>query len=274
MGELEGRTALVTGASRGIGREIARRFAAEGARVVVTARSLDRAPEHLGGTLSELVEEIRAEGGWAFAVAADLAAPASRSHLHAQAVEALGEPIDVLVNNAAAAFYLPFLRYSENRYRVAMEINLHAPWDLCRQVIPAMQQRGRGWIVNLSSATARLPEGPPFDDYARRFGAILYGTTKAALNRFTRGLAAEMQQHGIAVNSVEPIAVVRTPGVLALGIDTTHTVVETPACMAEAALALATADPAKLTGRIAQATPLLEELGRPTHPVAEPEPVG
>ncbi len=266
MGELEGRTALVTGASRGIGREIARRFAAEGARVVVTARSLDRAPEHLGGTLAGLVEEIRAEGGWSFAVAADLADPSSRSDLHARAVEALGAPIDVLVNNAAAAFYLPFLRYSDNRYRVAMEVNLHAPWDLCRLVIPAMQRRGRGWIVNLSSATARLPDGPPFDDYARRFGSILYGTTKAALNRFTRGLAAEMQVHGIAVNSVEPIAAVRTPGVEALGIDTTHTVVETLACMAEAALALATADPAHLTGRIAQATPLLEELGRPTHP--------
>ena len=262
MGNCRGRVAIVTGASRGIGRAIAQRLAAEGAAVAVTARSLDHAPQHLGGTLLELVEEIESSGGRAVAIQADLSEPTSRLAIHPQTVDALG-PVDILVNNAAASFYFPFEDYSTRRYQVAQEINVHAPWDLCQQVVPDMKRQSRGWIVNVSSATAGHHE-MPFPDFAVRGGSLLYGTTKAALNRFTNGLGAELQPHGIAVNSVEPVAAVLTPGVKALGIDVEGVFVESLEVMAEAVLALATCDPEQLAGRITQATPLLEELQRET----------
>ena len=261
MQSCAGRVAIVTGASRGIGRAIARRLAAEGAAVAVTARSLDRAPEHLGGTLLELVEEIEAAGGRALAIAADLTEPESRPEIHARTVAELGA-VDILVNNAAASFYFPFEQYSAGRYRVAQEINVHAPWDLSQLAVPEMKRRGAGWIVNVSSATAAL-HSMPFPEFAVGGGSLLYGLTKAALNRFTNGLGAELQPHGIAVNSVEPVAAVITPGVEALGIDVEGVFVESLEVMAEAALALATCDPGGLAGRITQATPLLEELQRP-----------
>ena len=261
MQRCPGRVAIVTGASRGIGRAIAQRLAAEGAAVAVTARSLERAPEHLGGTLLELVEEIEASGGRALAVQADLSEPAARLAIHQRTVAELG-PVDILVNNAAASFYFPFEGYSARRYQVAQEVNVHAPWDLCQRVVPEMKRRGAGWIVNVSSATASHHE-MPFPDFAARGGSLLYGITKAALNRFSNGLGAELQPHGIAVNSVEPVAAVMTPGVEALGIDLEGVFVESLEVMAEAVLALATCDPERMAGRITQATPLLEELQRP-----------
>jgi len=259
MGRCDGRVAIVTGASRGIGRGIAERLASEGAAVAVTARSLDSAPEHLGGTLHDLVALIESRGGRSVAIQADLSDPASRPEIVKQTEKQLG-PVDILVNNAAASFYIPFEKYSSNRFRVMSEINFNAPWDLCQLVVPGMRGRGCGWIVNVSSATARHHENP-FPQFAATGGALLYGSTKAALNRFTNGLAAELQPMGIAVNSVEPVAAVITPGVKALGINTEGVMVEPVEAMAEATLELATCDPMRLTGRITQATPLLEELG-------------
>jgi NAD(P)-dependent dehydrogenase (short-subunit alcohol dehydrogenase family) len=261
MGRCQGRVAIVTGASRGIGRGIAERLASEGAAVAVTARSLDTAPEHLGGTLLDLVSLIQSRGGRAIAIQSDLSDPEDRARIVPETEKQLG-PVDILVNNAAASFYIPFEQYSKKRFRVMSEINFNAPWDLCQQVVPGMRERRSGWIVNVSSATAIHHENP-FPKFAATGGSLLYGSTKAALNRFTNGLAAELQPFGIAVNSIEPVAAVITPGVKALGIDTQGAVVEPVEAMAEATLALATCDPVKIAGRIAQATPLLEELGVP-----------
>ena len=261
MGRCEGKVAIVTGASRGIGRGIAERLAAEGAAVAVTARSLDTAPEHLGGTLLDLVAQIESRGGRAVAIQADLSSPDDRPNIVEQTEKELG-PVDILVNNAAASFYIPFEKYSKNRFRVMMEINFNAPWELCQLVVPGMRERGQGWIVNVSSATANHHQNP-FPKFAATGGSLLYGSSKAALNRFTNGLAAELQPLGIAVNSVEPVAAVITPGVEALGINTEGVVVEPVEAMAQAALELATCDPLKIAGRITQATPLLEELGVP-----------
>lgn len=260
MGAFEGKVALVTGASRGIGAAIAERFAAEGAAVAVTARSLDRHPR-LPGSLRQTVETIERRGGVAVAIPADLSDPESRARIVEEARSQLGE-VEILVNNAAAAFYLPFASTSARRYRVAFEINLRAPFELCQQVLPSMRERRRGWILNVSSQTAELPEGPPYDRWHRKGGAILYGMTKAALNRFTTGLAAEVQADGIAVNSLAPVAAVKTPGLEALGIATDRVPVESVEAMAEAALALCTGDAAVLTGRLARITPFLEEIGR------------
>ncbi|MEZ4280983.1 MAG: SDR family NAD(P)-dependent oxidoreductase [Myxococcota bacterium] len=260
MGELEGRTVLVTGASRGIGAAIAKRFAAEGAKVAITARTLDQ-HDHLPGSLRETAEWIGKHGGRAVPIVGDLADAKDYDRIVAAAVAALG-PIEVLVNNAAAAFYLPFDKLSETRFRVAYAINVHAPWRLSQLVVPGMRARGEGWILNISSATSAHPTLPYRDFDGLSF---LYGSTKAALERFTAGLAAAEQKHGVWVNSMAPVGAVPTEGTEALGVvpDEALAIAESREAMAEAALALCVTRDPKLTGRIAYCTPILEELGRP-----------
>jgi NAD(P)-dependent dehydrogenase (short-subunit alcohol dehydrogenase family) len=131
-------------------------------------------------------------------------------------------------------------------------------------VLPGMSERGRGWIVNLSTMVVEHPVGPPYSTFHAEHGATLYGASKAALERIGTGLAAEVHRHGIAVNTVAPVAAVATPGVEAMGLmpgDDTY--VEPVEQMAEAVLALATGDPGRLTGRVVTSEAVLAELGRP-----------
>ncbi|MFK7898735.1 MAG: SDR family NAD(P)-dependent oxidoreductase [Myxococcota bacterium] len=258
-GELEGRVALVTGASRGIGAAIAKRFGAEGAAVAATARTMDK-HEHLPGSLGETVRHIEKRGGRAIAIAGDIA---NTEHLEAlvERTESQLGPIDILVNNAAAAFYLPFTKTTEKRFRVANDINFYAPWRLSQMVIPNMQARGAGWILNISSATSTLPTAPYSDFDAV---SILYGATKAALERMTVGVAASVVNDGIWVNSMAPVGAVPTEGTEALGVVPEEALAEAESreAMAEAALALCTTRDPSLTGRITYCTPILQELGR------------
>ncbi len=263
MGALTGRIALVTGASRGIGAAIAKRFASEGARVALTARTLDQ-HDHLAGSLRETAEWIESRGGVAVPITADLADSTSLDGIVERAHEALG-PIDVLVNNAAAAFYLPFTGTTEKRFRIAYDINVFAPWRLAQLVVPDMQKRGEGWILNISSATSILPTVDTFKDFDAV--SMLYGSTKAALERWTAGLAAAVHGDGLWVNSMAPVGAVPTEGTEALGVvpEEALAVAESREAMAEAALALCTTRDRRLTGRITYCTPILEELGRVTH---------
>lgn len=260
MGQLEGRVALVTGASRGIGAAIAKRFGAEGAKVAITARTLTQ-HDHLDGSLLETAKAIEAYGGEALPIAADLADPSGLDAIVAKTEADLG-PVEILVNNAAAAFYLPFTETSEKRFRVANDINFFAPWRLCQLVVPGMRERGEGWILNVSSATSILPTEETFKDFDAL--SILYGSTKAALERFTAGLAAAVHADGIRVNSMAPVGAVPTEGTEALGVvpDDALAVAESREAMAEASLALCTTRDPKLTARITYCTPILEELGR------------
>jgi NAD(P)-dependent dehydrogenase (short-subunit alcohol dehydrogenase family) len=266
VGALDGRIALVTGASRGIGAGIAQRFAAEGAAVAITARTLEAEPDaSLAGSLAETVAVIEAAGGRAIAVAANLADEEDRAGIVPEVERALG-PVDVLVNNAAAAMYLPNAEIPLRRRRLSFEINVHAPIDLVQAVLPAMRERKRGWIVNISSATSKHAQGPPFDPgFKLGFTTTTYGASKAALERFTTGLAAEVYGDGIAVNTLAPVAAVRTPGADALVsdvMDARPDIVEPLELFVEAALALVTCDPATTTGRICYSRPLLDELSR------------
>ncbi len=263
---LRGRNVLVTGASRGIGAAVAVRFAAAGASIAVTARTLDALPDaKLPGSLRETVAAVEAVGGRAVPIAASLDDPDQRAGIVAAAQDALG-PIDILVNNAAIALYRPAEELTRSRVRLQMELDFHAPVELAQAVLPGMRERQCGWILNISSVLARHPGEPPYPGLAPMVKiGWSYGAAKAALERFTTGLAAELYDDGIAVNALLPAGGVRTAGFdVIVGTDAPRAgLLEPVEQMAEAALALCSGDPRVLTGRIAVSGTLLAELERP-----------
>lgn len=263
-GRFTGRRALVTGASRGIGAGIAERLAAEGAAVAVTARTRD-AHDHLAGGLTATAERLARYGGDVAVVVADLSDPTDRQRIVPEAVERLGGPFDVLVNNAAAAIYGPLAEIPLRRRHVMFEANVHAPLDLAQAVIPGMRQAGAGWIVNVSSRAARPWDGPPFALGANGTTIAAYGASKAALNRITNGLAAELHGTGIRVNTVEPRAAVRTEGADALVGDTVPAdKFESLEEMVEAVTALCDC-PEYVTGKAIVSLDVIAEWGLTVH---------
>ena len=258
---LDGKVVLITGASRGIGAGIARRFAAEGAAVALVARSVEPGSGgHLAGSLRELAAEIEADGGRVHCIGADLADPAVDRSGIVREVESVFGPVDVLVNNAAACYYLPFERVSDKRLHVAFEVNVFAPFQLAQACVPSMVERGRGHIVNLTSGIVDVPDSMPFEELAANFKlATTYAVSKAALNRLTTALAAEYAPT-IAVNAVAPQAAVATEGATAM-MDLPAYMLEPMETMVEATLVLATCDVA-YSGHVVRSLPLLRESGR------------
>lgn len=256
-GPLRGKTALVTGASRGIGEAICVRLAMAGARVVASARTAEDGESKLPGTLHATVDRLRAAGADAAFVKADLALAADRERLVSEA-EAASGPIDVLVNNAAITYFMPVAVFPEKRFKLMMEVQVYAPFHLAQLVLPGMKERGGGAIVNISSPAGIHPKPP----YGGAQGGTVYGMCKAALERFTTGLAAEVQEDGIAVNVVSP-GLVDTPGVAVHGLinERTRDRVQPIEYIAEAVYRLAIADPRTMTGQVAYAAPFLAELG-------------
>ena len=258
-GRFNGRVALVTGASRGIGAAAAVRLAAEGASVAIVARTLDHHPS-LPGSLTGTAERIRSFGVRSVVVVADLTNPEDRARIVDEAVDALG-PVDVLVNNAAANIGGPLLDFPAKRVRLSMEANVVAPLELAQRVVPGMVERGEGWIVNLSSATANLQGGAPFDvtESSKLLG--VYGASKAALNRVTDGLAVQLHGTGVRVNSVQPRAAVLSEGAAALvGASLRPDQIESMEAMVEGLVALCDCGPDH-TGHIEDSLGIIERLG-------------
>ena len=257
-GPLKGRVALVTGASRGIGEAIAARLAMEGAKIVVSARTAQEGESRLPGTLGDTVERIKKAGGQAILIKADLAQASERERLIEEAEATFG-PIDILINNAAITYFTPVIDFTEKRFKLMMEVQVYAPFHLAQLVLPSMKARKSGWIVNISSPAGLHPKQP----YLRAGrGGTVYGMCKAALERFTTGLASEVAVDGVAVNVVSP-GLVETPGTLLhnLVTDATRDRVQPIEYIAEAVYQLASGDPKTMTGRIDYAEPLLKELG-------------
>jgi citronellol/citronellal dehydrogenase len=253
-----GQVAIVTGGSRGIGRAIALRLVSEGAAVALLARDLDgvRFGRSLAGTRDEILER----GGTAIAIVADLADPASPREAIIDQVEAELGPVDVLVNNAAMAGHKSFSDWTDKQLRAMQEVNNWAPWQLSRRVLPGMVERGRGWIVNISSGSS-LPAGGSL------LGAAAYGGTKAMLNQWTAVLARELVGTGVVVNALAPQGASDTEFVHEL-IEAERIAVdlsEPLEAMAEANLALSTIEPGHIEGQFRRSYELLVELDRPVY---------
>lgn len=256
------RMALVTGASRGIGRSIARRLAADGVVVAALSRTVRPGDGSLAGSLEETVELIRQDGGTAEPFAVDLARPhLDRIALVAQIEQQMGGPVDILVNNAAAARHhgATMMEVSREWFMDSVETNLWNTWDLMKAVVPGMRRRGRGWVLNISSRSAGPRVGPPYAPHPLQ-GALLYGGTKAMLDRMSTGAAMELAADRIAVNALAPNRGVATENASAVVPGWPSEPEET---MAEAALLLCTGDPTKITGRVAYSLSLLKEFDRP-----------
>jgi 7-alpha-hydroxysteroid dehydrogenase len=283
-GRLEGRVAIVTGASRGIGEAVARLFAREGAAVAVVARTEQVFDERLPGTIHDTVAAIEADGGRAIAIRADLANEEDADRLVDEARAELG-PIDLLVNNAALT--VPgrppakdggptapkdagpparttttrpgsFLRFPLKGYRLHFQIGLFASYRLMQLVLPDMIERGRGGIVNISSLAAFVPGPGPYE-HPGGPTVLAYGGNKAAMHHLTQAVAFEMAPHGIAVNALLPSEPVLTPGNrIAYQGDDFASVDD----FAEATLRVALADPNVMTGQILWSEDVLHpELG-------------
>lgn len=192
---LHDKVAIVTGASRGIGKAIAIALAREGARVVVAART--RLPlASISGTIEATAEEIRSRGGTALAIKTDVSKEASVALMVEKTLEAWNR-IDILVNNAATNAPAFFHEMPQKHWDRIMEVNLRGTVLCTRMVLPVMIRQHWGHIINISSVVTQQLEHEPFTGLA-------YDLTKVAVNRLTRGLAREVKQFGIAVNALMP----------------------------------------------------------------------
>jgi citronellol/citronellal dehydrogenase len=238
------RVALITGASRGIGKQLAVDFAGRGYDIACLARSTSDRPTKLPGTVDETAELVRQQGRRALALGVDLQ---SEEHIIAavgRTFDELGR-IDVLINNAAIAIPGPTMGQPSRKWRLAVEINLNAPLYLIQHVGPRMTSAGGGRVINVSSAAAVMPE----------FGRASYSVTKAALESLTQCMAHELAPSGIAVNCVRIDVPIWSEGfVFTLsGMDTSD--FEQPVIMSDVCLWLAE-QPVSYTGRIVTITEL------------------
>lgn len=284
MAELGGRAAIVTGASRGLGREIALALAAQGAAVAVAARTEQTWDERLPGTIGATVADIEAAGGRAVAIRADLLDAADVAGLVSQARDALG-PITILVNNAAftAPGRPPTAAHAATKsskpagsaakpgwpgmlgtplsaYRRHFEISLFAAYELIQGVCPDMIDAGFGSVINITSVAARRPGTGP---YPERSGGVLpgYGGSKAALEHLTQCAAYDLQGHNIAVNALSPSQPIPTPGLsyYVREFDEVASAEE----FAQAAVRLVQVDPNVVTGRVIGHREVLDGSFRP-----------
>ena len=235
--ELDGSTALVTGATAGIGRAIALRLATSGASVIVHGRDEQRG--------AETVKEISAAGGKARFIAADLSSSEDVLRLAAEAGE-----VDILINNAGIYRFASTPDTTAEMFDAQVAVNSRAPMLLVGALAPGMAARGRGVIVSVSTAAATTP--------VRGTGA--YGASKTALELLTRVWADEFGAQGVRVNAVAP-GPVHTPGTQEMGDETLQAIGRTtvlgrvadPEEIAEAVLFLASPRASYITGAVLEA---------------------
>ncbi len=259
---LQEKVAIVTGASRGIGKAMALALAGAGATVVVAARTAEPRAG-LPGTIHDTVSEIENVGGRALAVPCNVREEES---IREMVNTTLGEfgAVDVLVNNAGIGGYTPFLQMTLREWDLNMAINLRAPFIASQSCVPIMIEQGGGSIINVSShAATNIFSSTLGEDHEAGIALVgqAYGSAKAGLERFTWGLAAELGPHNIAVNALKPLRPVATEGFRVQRPDADFSTWATPEDMAKATVYLAGQDSRGLTGAIITAEELVRRLG-------------
>ena len=261
-GSLQEKVAIVTGASRGIGKAMALAMARAGASVVVAARTAEPR-DGLPGTIHDTVAEIEESGGKALAVVCNVREEESIREMVNTTLDEFGA-VDVLVNNAGIGGYAPFLQMTLREWDLNMAINLRAPFIACQAVAPVMVEQGGGSIINVSShAATNIFSSTLGEDHDAGIALIgqAYGASKAGLERLTWGLAAELGPHNIAVNALKPLRPVATEGFRVQRPDADFSTWATPEDMAKATVYLAVQDARGLTGAIVTDEELVRRLG-------------
>ena len=190
---LKDKVVLITGASRGVGEAMAYGLAAEGAIVAAVARTVARGTGEGAGSLQETVEKIKESGGRALAIACDVTNEEDVKEM-VEKVESEEGVVDVLINNAGVSIRGSIIDLSVEEYDRVMDVNLRGPFLTCKYTVPQMMKRRSGSIINITSRLSDWTEEKH----------IFYGTSKAALNRFTLNMAADLKQYNIAVNALSP----------------------------------------------------------------------
>ncbi len=236
MEDLRGRVAVVTGASRGIGRALALGLAQAGCAVVVAAKSTE-STEKLPGSIHTVAAEVEALGAAALPVQVDLRDAERIEALAARTVERFGR-IDILINNAGALWWRPLLDTPAKRFDLMTAVNARASFLTCRAVLPHMIRGKWGHIINMS---------PPLD-MAMVPGRIAYAISKLGMTLLTHGLAEEVRADNIAVNSLWPVTIIESQASINHGLGTRE-MWRKPDILVDCVLRLVRKPPAEVTGR-------------------------
>lgn len=249
--KLKDKVAIITGASRGIGKAMALGFAEEGAIIVIAART-ETPRAKLPGAIGETAKEVGAKGARALAVRCDITDEGSVAEMVNSAIAAFGR-IDILVNNAGAATYQPLLETEIRIWDKIMATNVRGTFLCCRFVLPHMVEQRAGSIINISShaADSIFSMTVPKDQQApRTLMGLAYGTSKAAIQRLSVGLAAEVGKYNVAVNALKPSRAVLTEGMAVNLPEADKSQWASPANMVKAAIFLAQQDAKGVTGQV------------------------
>jgi NAD(P)-dependent dehydrogenase (short-subunit alcohol dehydrogenase family) len=247
---LEGQVAVVTGASRGIGRAIAAGFARAGADVVVTARTSEASPSQLPGTIEETAREVERLGRRALAVPMDVTREEEVQAMAQRTLQEFGR-CDLLVNNAGISFPAPFHKTPLKRWDLVMNVNLRGPVMCMQAFLPGMIERRAGRIINISSflAEVMLP------------GMVSYSVSKIALEKLTQYAGDELRPCNVAVNALRIELNIATEGWMFRNPDVDFSTWDKPEAASEAALWIATQDPS-YTGRVVTIGEIREKLAK------------
>lgn len=246
---LEGKVAIVTGASRGIGKAIALALADAGAKVIVAARAVTEGGP-LKGSINKTVDEIISQGGWALPIQTNVADEVSIDNMVQRTINETGH-IDILVNNAATNIPRYFKDLTLKQWDLIIKVALRSVVACSKAVVPSMMAQRYGHILNISSIAAVTFNEP--------MTGLAYDVSKAGINRFTWGLARELKEYNIAVNAVMPRNTA-TEGWVMLNPDVDKSDWQTSELWGRIATFIVTRDPKTFTGKILTADDVLPEM--------------
>jgi len=245
---LEGRVAIITGASRGIGKALALRLAEEGADIVIAAKS-EQSQDKLPGTIYATADEVRASGRRALAVKVDVRFEEEIAAMVDKTMAEFGR-IDILINNAGALWWKPVLETPPKRFDLLMGVNVRAAFLCSYYCLPHMKRQRWGHIINMAPAISTHPNP----------GMVAYMISKMGMARLAIGIAAEHKEDNIAANALWPVTPIETAAVINNGLGD-RTVWRTPEIMCDAVMAILKREPATCTGRELTDEEILREEG-------------